>query len=276
MENTKNSAVGVKRMSHNRPLTPEQQDLAALHHQLILSYLRRHKLDDMDWYDMAVFGYLRAVRNYTERPELQKYAFTTIAERAMDSACGNERKKRSRRIDSTALSLDASMTDDGMTLYDIIGSPEFLPFKREDDVAVAQYMPLLDVLTKQQLAVLTMKAQGYTYREIAEALGYNTAAAASSAAERGRKAILRAEEKRSRDLKSRTDMELGYVMPIDLFRECEEYARRKLALARMRTGDESYDEAYLVKLLADVIKERAFSRYTVKLYELTRMEVATT
>lgn len=55
--------------------------------------------------------------------------------------------------------------------------------------------------------------------------------------------------------------------PIDLFRECEAYARRKLALNKLHTG-ESYGEDYLALLTADTIRERAFSRYTVKRYEL--------
>ena len=134
-------------------------------------------------------------------------------------------------------------------------------------MVAAQYMPLLEVLTEQQLAVLTMKAQGYTYREISEALGLNTWQAAASTADRGRQAIRRAEDKRSDALKARTDKELGWCTPADLFRECEAYARRKLALNKLRTGD-SYGENYLALLTADTIRERGFSRYTIKRYEL--------
>lgn len=126
---------------------------------------------------------------------------------------------------------------------------------------------LLEVLTEQQLAALTMKAQGYTYREISEALGLNTWQAAASTADRGRQAIRQAEDKRSDALKARTDKELGWCTPADLFRECEAYARRKLALNKLRTGD-SYGENYLALLTADTIRERGFSRYTIKRYEL--------
>lgn len=161
----------------------------------------------------------------------------------------------------------AELTEDGLTLYSLIGDPKFLPYRQEDEVVAAQYMPLLEVLTEQQLAVLTMKAQGYTYREIAEALGLNTWRAAASTADRGRQAIRRAEDKRSDALKARTDKELGWCTPADLFRECEAYARRKLALNKLRTGD-SYGENYLTLLTADTIRERGFSRYTIKRYEL--------
>lgn len=265
MKEKENLPGGGKRMNHNTPLTQEQRKLAARYHQTIYSYLRGRRLDASEWYDVAVFGYLRAVRLYTERPELQRYAFTTIAGKTMASEIDKERKKARRRI--RPLSLDAELTEDGATLYDLIGAPEFLPYQQEDEVVAAQYMPLLETLTKQQLAVLTMKAQGYTYREIAEALGLNTWQAAASTADRGREAIRRAEDKRSDSLKAHTDKELGYCTPPDLFRECEAYARRKLALNKLRTG-KSYGESYLARLTADVIRERAFSRSTMKLYQL--------
>lgn len=264
-ENKENLAGGGKRMNHNAPLTPEQQELAARYHQTIYSYLRGKRLDASEWYDVAVFGYLRAVRLYTARQELRQYSFTTIAGNTMDSEIDKERRKQRRRIQP--LSLDAEMTEDGLTLYGLIGDPKFLPYQQEDEVVAAQYMPLLEVLTEQQLAVLTMKAQGYTYREISEALGLNTWQAAASTADRGRQAIRRAEDKRSDALKANTDKALGWCTPADLFRECETYARRKLALNKLHTG-ESYGEDYLALLTADTIRERAFSRYTVKRYEL--------
>lgn len=264
MERTQNQTRG-KRVNHKAPLTPEQQELAARYHQTIYSYLRDKNLNASEWYDVAVFGYLRAVRRYTELPELRQYSFTTIASKAMDSEIGNERRKAKKRIQ--AFSLDAENTEDGLNFYNIIGSREFLPFKQEDDVVAAQYLPLLDVLTEQQLSVLTMKAQGYTYRQISEALNLNTPQAAASTAERGRRAIKRAEDKRSNALKASTDKELGWCTPIDLFMECETYARRKQALGKLLTG-KSYGESYLPSLTADIIRERSFSRYTVKRYEL--------
>ena len=147
-------------MNHSTPLTPEQRELAARHHQTIYSYLRGKRLDASEWYDVAVFGYLRAVRLYTERPELQRYSFTTIAGKTMSSEIDKERKKARRRIQP--LSLDAELNEDGLTLYGLIGDPKFLPYQQEDEVVAAQYMPLLEVLTEQQLAVLTKTAQRYT------------------------------------------------------------------------------------------------------------------
>lgn len=79
------------------------------------------------------------------------------------------------------------------------------------------------------------------------------------------------EKKRSYILKARTDKALGWCTPADLFRECEAYARRKLAFIKQHNegrNNADYGEEYLALLTADVIRERAFSRYTKKLYEL--------
>ena len=81
-------------------------------------YPDHHRLSD-DWYDVVVFRYLLTVQNWMERPELHRYAFSTIAWRAMSSAVSNERRKRQRRIQT--VSLDAPVPDtDGVTIGDTI------------------------------------------------------------------------------------------------------------------------------------------------------------
>ena len=78
-------------LDYTQPLTQEESDFAAAHHNLIGRYLRRARLPEDDFYDVAVFGYLRAVRKYLARPELRQYKFSTIAYRAM--SCDNSWSK---------------------------------------------------------------------------------------------------------------------------------------------------------------------------------------
>ena len=171
-------------------LTQEQREFAAENHEIVLSYLRGKRLDASEWYDVAVFGYLRAVRKYTERPELQIYAFSTIAGRSMDTEISNERKKQHRRIQP--LSLDAPLTEDGLTLYDTISTPDFTENKEEMSAACASLLPLLEMLTEHQLEALTLKSNGYTRSKIGDALRI-TARAADSAIARGRYKLRQAE-----------------------------------------------------------------------------------
>lgn len=171
-------------------LTQEQREFAAENHEIVLSYLRGKRLDASEWYDVAVFGYLRAVRKYTERPELQIYAFSTIAGRAMDTEISNERKKQHRRIQP--LSLDAPLTEDGLTLYDTISTPDFTEDKAEMSAACVSLLPLLQMLTEHQLEALTLKSNGYTRSQIGDALRI-TAKAADAAIARGRYKLRQAE-----------------------------------------------------------------------------------
>ena len=87
-----------------RPLSAEAQELARQNIQTVAGFLGHHRLTD-DWYDIVIFRYLLTVQNWLDRPELHRYAFSTIAWRAMSSAVSNERRKQGRRI--RAVSLDA-------------------------------------------------------------------------------------------------------------------------------------------------------------------------
>lgn len=49
-------------LDYTMPLTTEESDFAAEHHDVILRYLRKARLPYDEFYDIAVFGYLRAVR----------------------------------------------------------------------------------------------------------------------------------------------------------------------------------------------------------------------
>lgn len=49
-------------------LTDEQRQFAAENHNLIYTYLWDRRLEIDDYYDIAVFGYLRAVKRYLTEP----------------------------------------------------------------------------------------------------------------------------------------------------------------------------------------------------------------
>ena len=100
------------------PMTSEAQELARQNIQTVSHFLRYHQLSN-DWYDTVIFRYLLSVQNWLDRPELHRYAFSTIAWRAMSSAVSNERRKQRRRIQ--AVSLDAPLPGtDGLTLGDTV------------------------------------------------------------------------------------------------------------------------------------------------------------
>ena len=92
-------------LNYNLPLTEAESEFAAEHHSVIYGYLRKAGLPEDDFYDVVVFGYLRAVRKYLARPELRKYSFSTIAYRAMSCDVHHSkeywmRKKRRALVES--------------------------------------------------------------------------------------------------------------------------------------------------------------------------------
>ena len=49
------------------PLTKEQQDFAAEHHGLVYKFLNDNHLPEDEFYDVVIFGYLKAVQDYFSR-----------------------------------------------------------------------------------------------------------------------------------------------------------------------------------------------------------------
>lgn len=83
-----------------RPLTEEQRQFAGDNHDLIYSFLQEQKLDTNRYYDVAVFGYLRAVERYLTEPRLRRYQFSTVAWRAMRQSVVSFYRSEVRRTES--------------------------------------------------------------------------------------------------------------------------------------------------------------------------------
>ena len=114
-----------------RPLSAEAQELARQNIRTVAGFLAHHRLSD-DWYDVVIFRYLLTVQNWLDRPELHRYAFSTIAWRAMSSAVSNERRKQGRRI--RAVSLDAPVPGaDDIILGDTVTADDlyYIPYQME-------------------------------------------------------------------------------------------------------------------------------------------------
>ena len=89
-----------RRAEHTtRPLTEEERIFAEENHNLIYGYIRLHQLDIEEWYDILIIPYLNSVKKYFTYEKLQKYSFSLICYRTLDSARSNyfrdmKRKKR--------------------------------------------------------------------------------------------------------------------------------------------------------------------------------------
>lgn len=78
------------------PLTTEEAEFAAKHHDLIIHFLSSRHLSEVDFYDVAAMGFIKAVKNWFVRPDLHKYAFSTIAWHTMSCRVWNSQRTRKR------------------------------------------------------------------------------------------------------------------------------------------------------------------------------------
>ena len=125
-------------------------------------------LEKEDIYDAALDGYMRAVQQYDERPELRRYSFTAVAVNAMRwELLGLIRKEARRR---SRLNQDSSAYEAALRML------SDTPVSREA-YETAEANELLDktrkLVTVRQGNVLRLRSFGHTYAEIAERSGMN-------------------------------------------------------------------------------------------------------
>ena len=149
-------------------LTQEQRDFADTHHNLIFTFLNKRGLSVTEYYDVVVFGYLRAVQRYFTDEELQKYQFATIAWRAMNSDYCNRVRYHYRKIRfPSPLSLDFAYDNEGDERPFIASVLDAATTDNLD--GKLEWMEVSSVLTNRQRALVHSRAQGLTDYEIAKA-----------------------------------------------------------------------------------------------------------
>ena len=103
-------------------LNERQREFAERNHKVLEDFLKYRGLPQDEFYDVVVFRFLRAVKQYDERDDLKQYSFRTIANNHMRSALGGHFKKlRKQREKMQVLSLDCPISpNSNFTLSDII------------------------------------------------------------------------------------------------------------------------------------------------------------
>lgn len=117
-------------------LTQEQREFAADHHNLIYAFLNKKHLRDDEFYDIVVFGFLRAVQDYLNEPKLVKYSFTTIAWRKMNDCVAKHYKSQSRQKNyGYTVSLDDFLYEgEPFSLEAVISAPDPLMMQLETEL----------------------------------------------------------------------------------------------------------------------------------------------
>ncbi len=137
-------------------LTRRQLVFAASHHDLIYAFLHCRGYRAGEYYDIAALGYLAAVRRYLTRPELRKYAFSTIAWRSMERGVSAFRRAEFRRREAERRYLEVAPRP---------------PDPMEEMDARLILHELASVSTPEQYQLAALRLQGYTILETARMRG---------------------------------------------------------------------------------------------------------
>jgi len=151
-------------------LTVEQRIFAEKYHNLIYSFLNKNNLKEDDFYDIVVFGFLRAVKKYFEEPDLsKKYTFPTLAWGNMKSRLSNYYKSTSRmKRKAYTISLEDNIYGDSeeLSLQDIVAGYDSLMVDFETELLLIE---LAAKVSKRDMEIIRMKVNGYGVKEIAKA-----------------------------------------------------------------------------------------------------------
>lgn len=150
------------------PLTDSERKFAAENHNLIYGFLHQHGYSLEIYYDIAVFGYLKAVQIYNRREDLRnKYAFPFISQQYMRSEIGNHLRTenaKKRKPSETVVSLDAEYSETE-NFYNCVGDMG-RNFPESEILESERLTEFLNGLSDTQRKIAQMKLDGYSNKEI--------------------------------------------------------------------------------------------------------------
>lgn len=148
------------------PLTLEQKVFAAQNHDLIYKFLHENCLSVNDYYDIVVFGYLRAVRRYFNEGKLNHYRFATIAWNCMKVDLINYSKSQNRqKCNAVTISFQEEFFNESFTLEKTIATSNDLMNQLETELLLHD---LAKRVSKQQMDIVRMRSSGYNLQDIAD------------------------------------------------------------------------------------------------------------
>ena len=150
-----------------RQLTDIEQAFAEKHHDLIYAFLNEKGLDEDEYYDVVIFGYLRAVEEYCENPSYYKCSFSTLAWLEMKGALSNHLKKLTcaKRNTQTISFNDAVGGEDGLQIEYVMPCDECI-IKLKTELLLHE---LARRLPEREMRIVKMKVRGDKLQDIARA-----------------------------------------------------------------------------------------------------------
>ncbi len=149
----------------NIPLTPEQKTFATDNHGLVYKFLNENQLPEDEFYDVVIFGYLRAVRRFFVETNLQKYSFSTIAWNCMRVDLFNYNKMHFRKKrNAETISIHLIPHENTLPIEETLAKPDELMLQLETELLLHD---LAGCISRQQMDMIRLKTSGYSIRDIA-------------------------------------------------------------------------------------------------------------
>ncbi len=150
-----------------KPFTKNEQRFAEENHDLVYAFLNEKKLSEDEYYDVVVFGYLRAVQEYFDNKRICKYKFSTLAWKRMQYVLLDYYKYLSRpKRNATVISLDELIdSEKGLCIANAIIYDD-LPTEMKEEMLMHE---LARQLPEREMRIVRMKVQGCKMHEIAKA-----------------------------------------------------------------------------------------------------------
>lgn len=156
-----------------QPLTDDERKFAADNHNLIYGFLHRYGYSLENYYDIAIFGFLKAVQIYRRREDLRnKYTFPFISWKYMRAEIGNHSRMeaaKKRKPSGTVVSLDAGYCGTENFYNCLCNADERYP--ESEVLEMEQMAELVKDLSDAQQKIIRMRIAGYKNKEIYTVLG---------------------------------------------------------------------------------------------------------
>lgn len=151
-----------------QPLTLKQQKFAEENHDLVYSFLNKNGLSESVFFDVVIFGYLKAVQEYCNNQTLHKYRFSTLAWKKMRSCVYNYyRYLNSAKRNAPTVSFNEPIgSENGLCWEDTICCYDSLMKDFETELILHA---LDDVLPSKEMRIIRMKIHGSPMHDIAKA-----------------------------------------------------------------------------------------------------------
>ena len=139
-----------------------------------INYALTLGVDASDLKQEAIIGLNKAMEKYEENSEasFKTFASLLIERQIKDFLKIND--KNGNLMLNEALSLDVSLNEEDMNLYDVVKSSSYLPL--EDALANELDLEIKNKLTEFELKVYELKKEGKTNKTIAQILNVDTKA----------------------------------------------------------------------------------------------------